>query len=491
MTTDTDAPEADIGVPAGTPRRRPRLMPPRSAVPHLVLGLVFLAGYCAISIVRYTHFASMSWDTAIFVQEVRDYAHLQAPIVTIKGAGYNILGDHFSPILALLAPFYRVFPSPVTLLVAQAALFAGSVTIVSDTAAKLTTRAKGLCVGIAYGLSWGLQRAVDFDFHEIAFGVPLLALVLRNIVLKRWYPAAFWALPLVLVKEDMGLTVAAIGIVLVLLRQRMIGALLTVYGAAMLVITIYLVIPHFNPTGQYDYMSKLPGDSPTHELFTAPFGLLHSLFSPDVKLHTLGYLIAITGFLALRSPLVLIALPTLLWRFTSSNDAYWGMDWHYSAVLMPILFLALVDAIRRSEESGPWEWLRAYAGRAVVPAVTGIAAALCITMNLPASNVLSPSTYASSDRIAMLQQATAAVPDGVTVEANVTLMAHLAGRTQLYWVGGDKTSPPQYVALDMSYGWSPSAPTDVPGYVEGLHPGTVYQTVFDQQQFYVLKLVSG
>jgi uncharacterized membrane protein len=487
MTTDTDAPSAaPIGVPAEPSRRW--FVPDRGTVPFLVLGLLFFAVYAVIETVRYTHYSSMSWDLAIFVQEIQQYAHLHAPIVNIKAPGYNILGDHFSPILALLAPFYRVFPSPVTLLVAQSALFASSVAIVGATAARFTSRAKGLCIGLAYGLSWGLQRGVDFDFHEICFAVPLLALVLRNILLQRWYRAAFWALPLVLVKEDMGLTVAAIGIVLVLLRQYLVGAVLAVFGIVMLFLTVDLVIPHFNPHGQYDYMSKMPGGSPMHALSTSPLSLLHLLVTPDIKLQTVGYLLAITAFLALRSPLVLVVLPTLLWRFTSSNDSYWGMDWHYNAVLMPILFLALVDAIRRSETYGPPQ-LRTFASQAAVPAVTAVALALTVTMSLPVLNALMPSTYTQSDaRVAMLRRASATIPNGATVEANVTLMAHLAGRTTLFWIGVD-TVAPQYVALDLSYGWS-SPPGDAAAYAQSLHPGSKYRLVFNEQEFQVAKLVN-
>ena len=43
------------------------------------------------------------------------------------GPGFNLLGDHFQPIVALVAPFFRLFPTPVTLLVAQALLTAVSV----------------------------------------------------------------------------------------------------------------------------------------------------------------------------------------------------------------------------------------------------------------------------------------------------------------------------------------------------------------------------
>lgn len=45
----------------------------------------------------------------------------------LKGPGYHLLGDHFHPLIATLAPTYRVFPTPLTLVVAQALLMAPAV----------------------------------------------------------------------------------------------------------------------------------------------------------------------------------------------------------------------------------------------------------------------------------------------------------------------------------------------------------------------------
>ncbi len=59
-----------------------------------------------------------------------------------------------------------------------------------------------------------------------------------------------------------------------------------------------------------------------------------------------------TGLLALRSPVVLLVLPTLAWRFAGSVPFYWGHEYHYSAILMPILFFALVDGVRSARASG-------------------------------------------------------------------------------------------------------------------------------------------
>ena len=68
-------------------------------------------------------------------------------------------------------------------------------------------------MGVGYGLSWGVQKAVEFDFHEIAFAMPLLAFSLEAVLRKRWAAAMWWAVPLVFVKEDMGVTAAAIGVI--------------------------------------------------------------------------------------------------------------------------------------------------------------------------------------------------------------------------------------------------------------------------------------
>jgi uncharacterized membrane protein len=450
----------------------------RPAVPHVVLAALFFAAYAVLEIARYARFGSMSWDLAIFVQEVRGYAELHAPVADIKGAGYNILGDHFSPILAVLAPFYRVFPSAVTLLVAQSALFASSVGVVSDTAARFLGRARGLATGLAYGLSWGLLGAVDFDFHEICFAVPLIAVALRMVLLERWYAAALWAMPLVLVKEDMGLTVAALGVLVVLRgRERALGAILACFGVGMLLLTVLVVIPHFNPGGTYDYWSKVPGGS--------VFGTLEKFFTPSVKIETLAWTFGITAFLCLRSPLLLVALPTFAWRFVSSNDAYWGRAWHYSAVLMPVVFLAMVDGVVRAEGSR-FGWLRGLA-RSTVPAATAIA--LTLSPQSPIADLFSGATYDGGTHAAAARAALAAVPAGATVESNITLMAHLAARDDVFWIGGSTRTPPQYLALDLSYGWSPSAPTDLPGYGRALHPGTTWQVVFEQDQIAVVKRV--
>ena len=183
-----------------------------------IATLVFGA-YYAISLFRLLRLSPASWDLGIYTEYVKQLSLLRAPIVDVRGPGFNLLGDHFQIGLAVLAPFFRLFPSPATLLFFQALLTALSVFPVMSAGSLLLGRPSGRLIGFAYGFCWGLQQMIDFDFHEIALAVPLLAFSLSALVRGRVRATALWALPLVFIKEDQGFTVAAIGALLRLRRR--------------------------------------------------------------------------------------------------------------------------------------------------------------------------------------------------------------------------------------------------------------------------------
>src|SRR4051794_12446375 len=108
--------------------------------------------YGVLALVRFRRFTISSWDHAIFEQAVKGYARPGAPIVDVKGPGFNILGDHFSPIDALIAPFYRVLPSAQTILLAQVVLLAISVAVIAAVAMRHLGTVTGVVIGLAYGL---------------------------------------------------------------------------------------------------------------------------------------------------------------------------------------------------------------------------------------------------------------------------------------------------------------------------------------------------
>ncbi|MFJ3878331.1 DUF2079 domain-containing protein [Streptomyces sp. NPDC090077] len=429
--------------------------------PYALTAALFLA-YAVLSVTRYRRMEEASWDLGIFEQAVRAYAWLQPPVVDLKGPGSHVLGDHFSPVIALIAPLYRLFPSPVTLLVVQAALMALSALPVTRASAKLLGQARGLALGAAYGLSWGIQRAVDFDFHEICFAVPLLAFALEALLARRWRAALGWGLPLLLVKEDLGVTLAALALVTAWRARRAdpraarLAAAVAAAGVAAAVLVFTVVIPAFAADG-YAYWEKLGGGA---DGGGGPLGGL------GTKLTTLGWvLLPTSGLLALRSPLLLVAGPTLGWRFLSGDPHYWSTDFHYSAVLMPVVALALADALDTARRS-PRPRVRAYAHH--LPAAVLAAALALSATSLPLARLGERSTYEKPARVTAVERLLAQIPDGVRVETVYGPLTRLTSRCQVYWIGGTEGVRPAFLVFDNSG----DRAGDPVAYAERLHPGS-------------------
>ncbi|MBW9210854.1 DUF2079 domain-containing protein [Mumia sp. zg.B21] len=456
-----------------------------------LLAVVCGTAYAAVSLLRFRRFETPSWDNAIFEQAIAAYSRLEAPIVDIKAPGYNILGDHFSPVTALVAPFYRVFPDGRTLLVAQAVLIALSVWVIARGAVRLLGSAAGLAVGLAYGVSFGIASAVWVDFHEVAFAAVFLALSGVAYLERRWWTAAAWSLPLLLVKEDLGLTVLAVGIVLALSGARRIGAATAVIGLCGFALTLLVVIPSFNPGGGYDYVGVIGAGG---EGGPGPWATFWAGW--DLKLPTLIATFGVTGFLALRSPWVLVAGPTLLWRFVGDNEYYWGTDWHYGLVIMPIVFVAMLDAIARlraaeeAEERSRWTWasptwLRRYATH--VPAlVAGVA--LALVSQFPLARLAEAETYEASPRAAAAEEVLALVPEGAKVETDIGLITHLTSDRTVYWTGTVGDAVPDWMVIDAFTSWGGQAP-DAAAYAQERHPGTSWETVLDRDGYQVARRI--
>ena len=490
----------------------------RDWIPWLTAGAVF-AAYTPISVFRYMRREPTSWDLGIFTEYVKQYAHLHAPIVNIRGAGVDLLGDHFHPIVALIAPFFLLVPSSITLLVIQALLTAVSVLPVYKAGAELLGVGAGRAIAIAYGFSWGLQQMVNYDFHEIAFAVPLLAFSLSALVRGRMRAAVLWALPLVFVKEDQGFTLAAIGLIMVFAyRRQRLGFFLAGWGIFWSLLAILVIIPHLNASHMYGYWSEAGALNPAGGHFAA--GGLWGRLTDGIatKLPTLALILLPTAFIALRSPLVLAALPSLALRFIGANSSYWGTQWHYNATVMPIVFIAAIDGVARlrarrlllepaviprhpdSEQmlsgkrlSGDrlsGDRLSGRFGRALEHYGAAAMLALCVALafQFPLSSLWDPATYRVGPHVAAENTAMALVPNGASVATDLDLLAPLAARTNTYWLGNFGTNPAtQYVVFDTeSTDWQPP-PANVLSFVESITHHASYRQIFLSNGVYVFR----
>jgi uncharacterized membrane protein len=523
--------------PPGVMPRTSRSLPGAWTDPFVwATAVAVFSAYAVISLSRLLQLNPSSWDLGIYTEYVKQLAHLHAPIVDVRTPGFDLLGDHFQPLVAVLAPFFRVFPSSATLLVGQAVLVAASVFPVSQLAREKLGPGASRAIAVAYGFSWGLQQLADFDFHEIALAVPLLAFSLSALARGRIRAAVCWALPLVFVKEDQGFTVAAIGLYLAIagLHARVpprrgsgtsqpdidvpriaAGQFLLIWGFAWSFVAIAVIIPHFNPAHHYDYWSDGGILAPGGHLSVT--GALRQLgHAWPAKLETIAMLLLPTAFVALRSPLVLIAVPGLLLRFLSTDSSFWGTLWHYNATVMPIVFVAAVDGLARigatPAPGGPRAaWLcrlvrlpprvrlvRLPPPGRLVPlppraAIRRFAPALMLVIavplafQFPLSTLWQPSTYQISPRVAADEAAMAQVPDGATVLTTLDLLAPLAARTDAFWIGNSGNPVAQYIVFDgQDSDYSPVI-KNVPAFIAGFYPPHTYTQIFASADVYVFR----
>ena len=595
---------------------RPFRQADRAAVlDRLPAALAVLVGawvLIAYSVGQWRSMTVPSWDLAIFAELAKAYAHGQAPIVPIKGDDYNLLGDHFHPILVLLGPIWRLFPTPLALLVVQDLLLAVSAWPLTRLATRLTRRSIATALGLFYVLSWGFQGAAQAQFHEIAFAVPMLAWASVAFVERRWKACALWLVPLVLVKEDMGLTLIMAGGAMALrgwqearagepddagsgpakrrsgrfirawdeLPTVRLGAHLALFGLLAFILTVFIIVPLLSPTGSWQYgLGGNAGDGMT----AAHTGgtLLERLFSPTVKIATLFMLVCTAGGIGLASPWMALMLPTLGWRFLADKEAYWEWKlWHYNAALIPIALGALLDVIARlrarrarraatgaaqspesTEATAPTEaaapthegahlppdpddapaapagaaapaepaepaapaqspavpdadsptapaaepasepaaeapagWLAApvWARRMVA---VGVMVPL-ITCALTASDLplwaMTEKNYgAPSSRNAAARQVLDAIPEGASVETDLTLLAYLVPKATVSWVGtsGSSGQAKDYVVVDSrSTAWGGRPPKDAAQWAtQSRH--VAYELVLDVDGFQVAKRI--
>jgi uncharacterized membrane protein len=323
--------------------------------------------YCVFALTRYANFQTASYDLVIFDEGVRSYAHFHPGISIVKGVHnffgphFSMLGDHWSPILAVLAPMYWIYNGPQNLLVAQAVLFALAIPPLW----LFTRRAFGggsnattaaYLVAVAYALSWPIANALAFDFHEVAFAPVLTAVALERLQAGKLRTALIALAALLLVKEDMGLFVAGIGVYLAVSRPRtvrrqlLVGGVLVVAGVADSLIATYLLIPAFGGRSSYYWAYTDLGHNASQALWhliTHPESL-RLLVTPEVKLTTMLWLFGAFCFLSLRSPLALAAIPLLLERMLANLfPNWWVTSFQYNAYLVVVLLFAAVDGAAR------------------------------------------------------------------------------------------------------------------------------------------------
>lgn len=409
---------------------RPRPSPGQWLQVWVIAGAVG-ALYLAHSLLRFRNFEAKGYDLGIFDQAVRQYALFREPLVAVKGLDFNLLGDHFHPLIALLAPFYWVWPDPRMLNLIMIGLLLAAVPPVYLFTRRRLGHAPGVLIVAVLLLFWPFQSIVNWDFHEIALAVPLIAWILYCLDTRRFVAVCVLSLPLLGIREDLGATVMAIGIVLLIKRQWGKGVVLALVGLVGFGVIYGVVMPALRPDDgrnyfEYSALGPTVGAAAVAAI-THPWRVIGLLFSHQLKL--LWWVVSFVpfGLLSLASPYIIIAAPIILTRLLSDRLNVWAPVYQYDSVLLPILLLAFVDVLskiiartgrRRLALIGP-----------AVPLLISLVGTAFIPALFPLQRTATGANHAEPEHARAQQRAVDMVPSGVCVEATDTAVPHLTNRT--------------------------------------------------------------
>ncbi|MFF2074591.1 DUF2079 domain-containing protein [Kitasatospora sp. NPDC058162] len=459
MTTQTAIPPTTrAAVPAAARRAAAVLGTPARRT--VLLSLLCFAVMCAIGMQGWASVSLGGFDLGIFDQGVRGYAHFGLPVSTLKyyhhefPPGFSLLGDHFSPVLALLAPLYWIWDDPRSLIIGQALLFALGVPLIRRIAAHSfaaaeprTARRAADLAGLVYALGWPLLVASRVGFHEVAFAVPLTLLMLERGLARRYGTVVLAAVLLCCTKEDLGLLVGAYGLVLLLRTRgtgdraedragRFTGLGLLLGGPLASAVAIKWLIPAMGGEPGYYWNYKALGDDggqALSNLLHNPFLLVQTAFDQPLKPLLLLWLFGTLFLLPLRSATVLCMVPLLAERILSSNPNHWSIARHYDSMLWPVLLTATVEVLGRLSSTGRPERTRRRA-RLLGLGTVGVALVAAVPIGLLQLAV--PSSWEPRASEAALVRAAALIPDGASVEADNQIAPRLTARTDVVLVDG-------------------------------------------------------
>jgi uncharacterized membrane protein len=420
-------------------------VPERGAWARLPLAIllffvgIYTAAFSVLSIQERAALYQFDEDLAIYDQLVWNTAHGHLFASTLIQHANTMLGDHFSPVVALFAPIYWVWPDARVLLIGQSLLLGLAAVPLFFAARRCLGSVAALLVGCAYLVYPALHFVNLFQFHEIAL-LPL-PLSVSLLAVERGWRGRFLGAALVslTVKEEVAIVVFGLGLLWWLRRHDARMLLATIALSVVVgILTLGVILPRFSLAGaeyyyvrRYAYLGHTPFEMAITAL-TSPGLITGHLITPD-RLSFLAKLfvpLALLPLIGWEYPVA--ALPVFGYLLLAESPDQYAINRHYLAPLLPFLFFGLALGIARVTA-----WRGGNGGE--VPRI--LLAALVFLVSLASSYYLGPTPWgrgydpkasALTDHTLYAAEALALVPADTSVSTTRNLLTWFSERERVY-----------------------------------------------------------
>ncbi|MFA5158923.1 MAG: DUF2079 domain-containing protein [Candidatus Omnitrophota bacterium] len=290
----------------------------------LILTLTYIAIMSSVSILR--HFSGAGGDVAIFAQAIWNGAQGDFLYSSIKD-GICLLGDHMSPILAFVIPFYRLWPDPILVFILQAVAIGSGVYFTGWLAReKLKSDYLAIVFSVIYFFYFNARVTLHYEFHPEALVEPFMFLAF--ICAERKRLAGFLACLFIVAlgKENMlGISFMMGFYVFAFNSWKRVGIWVMALSVIIFLLEVKWLMPFLNRSPyQYNYYGH-PGLSLWKSL-----EYLLKIYSPVLFLPFF------------HPPTLLLTLPIVFQNMFSANDIMRIPSRHYTIGLHPFLFISAI-----------------------------------------------------------------------------------------------------------------------------------------------------
>lgn len=462
-----------------------------------VYGVVF----CLISLINHYNFRTYGLDLGIYTHGIYSYSHLHWHQFTLglEGEAFNHLGNHFSPIVALLSPFYYLFGTYTLLILQIVAILFGGWGVYQFAKERLNGFKPELILVLFFSM-WGIYSALAYDWHAnvmAAMFVPWFILFYER---GDWKKAIILFVLVLICKENMALWMGAIIAGLVVrdfflkpteVNWKMSFSLL---GSAVIYFLVVqtLIMPALNTAGVSDHLGNYShlGNGPVGVLKTFlgkprhVFYLMFESLQNDpltfMLKSQLHFMVLVSGGLALiyRPHYLIMLAPIYAQKLLSSNPAHWGVYSQYSIEFAPIITLAFVEWMQHF----PFEKWK-------TPLLIGTIATATIFNwhpTRPNTGFYQKAHYESGLNSEAIYEALELIPADAVVSASNVIVPHLAGREKIYLYPIVKDAD-HLVILTHGRDLYPVDSLEFPQKMMELRSDSLNEIVYDENDFLIIK----
>lgn len=379
-------PAAGSEAPVGPTKER---LSKAAVVALLVLGW---AGYAIIfsrlAVLNHQGLVTRVTDLGIYDNIFWQSAHGHPLRCTFIKAEYHG-SAHFDPLLVILSPLYLIYPRAEFILVLQSVWLGSSIVpmYLIGRGAGLG-RAASLVLAFCFLLHPALHGANLYEFHSLTLANPVLLWVVHLLDrgrLRWYYPALAVCL---LIREDMSLLVVFIAISAMLRYEgpRRRAAVMTLLVALVYFVVVKLVFmtsadvfsggneESYGFTYYYEHMTQSEAKGFAGfllSIFTNPgFIAWHAFQEPKLQLMmTLLIPVAFLPLISRKGRFVLLYGAVFI--LLASRGPVFTVHFQYTAVVLPIVFALVPDALARLRTSpmlARHGWSTVRLGRAAIAA---------------------------------------------------------------------------------------------------------------------------